>query len=217
MSRRPQPERWELRGVIASAGFASGDRIVVGHWDDSPLGAFADVMWAQPDGTRVLLAPHQGAADFVTALYRFDRVEICPLSVAGDGSWLEVGAADLEMQLKAGKGVRFPMPSRPAWFTRWVEGPIAARLLGVHTYGETDRGVREWYRADTFRPVRQGWATIRGEDAGPLAPLAPACGFNFSEPPNHPSMVAVRPLLEDPSGRLGDVVRAAARALVSEG
>ncbi|GIS41883.1 MAG: hypothetical protein Ct9H90mP14_3390 [Methanobacteriota archaeon] len=47
-----------FEGRISSSGFASGDRIVIGDWKKSPLGAFTNVMGAQnPDGTRVLLSP----------------------------------------------------------------------------------------------------------------------------------------------------------------
>ena len=39
-----------------------------------------------------------------------------------------------------------------------------------------------------------------------MADVDPACRFGFSEPPKRPSLTAVRPLLEDPSGRLDQVV-----------
>ena len=42
-----------FEGRISSSGFASGDRIVIGDWEHSPLGSFTNVMWAKPDGTRV--------------------------------------------------------------------------------------------------------------------------------------------------------------------
>ena len=59
----------EIEGIIASCGFASGDRVVVGSWFRSPLGAFTDVMWAEPDGRRRLLAPSDAVADLVTAIH----------------------------------------------------------------------------------------------------------------------------------------------------
>ena len=49
--------RFELRGVVSSVGFASGDRFVIGHWISSPIGAFTDLMWATPDGVRHLRVP----------------------------------------------------------------------------------------------------------------------------------------------------------------
>ena len=53
-------------GAIAGVGSTSGVRVVVGRWDESPMGAFADVMLAEPDGTRVLLAPDDRVAEFVS-------------------------------------------------------------------------------------------------------------------------------------------------------
>jgi hypothetical protein len=209
-ARRP---RWTLSGTIASAGFASGDRIVIGHWTDSPLGAFSDVMWARPDGERVLLAPDQPVADFITALYDFDRVEIVPVKAGAGDRWLELEAGPVEVQLKAAAGVRMPVP-RPPWVTRFVEAPVARALLGVQVYGTTRGGVREWYRFDEHRRIVTGWATAEGRDLGAIGPVAPPVRFGFSEPPQRPSIVAVRPLLEDPSGRLDEVIRKAARERV---
>ena len=77
--------RQRFTGQIAGVGSTSGVRIVVGRWAESPLGSFADVMLAEPDGTRVLLAPSQEVADFVATTYRFDRVEIGPVSACRRG------------------------------------------------------------------------------------------------------------------------------------
>ena len=74
--------RHRFHGEIAGVGSSSGVRVVVGHWRESPLGTFADVMLSEPDGTRVLLAPEDAVADFVSTTYRFDRVEIGPVDVA---------------------------------------------------------------------------------------------------------------------------------------
>lgn len=35
-----------MAGSIVSSGFASGDRVVVGHWHETPIGPITDVMWA---------------------------------------------------------------------------------------------------------------------------------------------------------------------------
>jgi hypothetical protein len=70
--------------------------------------------------------------------------------------------------------------------------------MGVRTYGVTATGVREWYRADRWRPVVGGAATLDGVDLGPIGPVDPPCRFNFSEPPTRPSITDVRPLLEFP-------------------
>lgn len=200
--------RHELRGIIAATGFASGDRVVVGHWAASPIGPMSDVMWAAPDGQRTLFVGERRIADFITAVYDFDRVEVVPTEVSGDGRGLSVASGDRTVHLVAGKGWRFP--PRPPWVTRLVEAPVARLVMGVRTYGTSPSGVREWYRTDVWRPVRAGSASIGGRALGALAPVDPPCRFGFSEPPRRPSVVVVRPLLEDPTGRL-DATLAALR------
>lgn len=201
--------RHELRGLIASTGFASGHRVVVGHWSVSPIGPMTDVMWARPGGERTLLAPSPAAAAFIGAVYRFDRVEVVPVEARGGERALAVRAGDLAVDMEAGPGWRIPFP-RPPWFTRWVEAPVARLAMGVRTYGVTPTGVREWYRADVYRPLVAASGALAGEDLGPMARLDPPAGFGFSEPPKRPCIVAVRPLLEDPTGRLDELVRAGA-------
>jgi len=193
------PRRVELAGHIGAAGFASGDRVVAGVWVAGPLGPMTDVMWARPDGERVLLAPSDAVADFIGSAYRFDRVEVVPVRGSCDGRNLHVHAGSLSIHLTAGAG--WPLPParlRPPWWTRFVEGPIARVAMGVHTYGVTPTGVREWYRADRWHPVQRGSANIDGVDLGAIGPVDPPGRFGFSEPPKRPSITAVRPLLEFP-------------------
>jgi hypothetical protein len=181
---------------------------VVGTWEHSPLGRLDDLMWARPDGRRLLLAGTQRAADYVSAAYGFDEVVVGPLRVDLHGRSLDLQAPErgLELHLTGGLGLRVPW-ARPAWFTRWVEGPIARRLLGVNTYGVSPTGVREWYRAVSIRQVVAGWASLAGVDLGRLGPIDPPTGFGFSEPPRLPSMVGVHPLLEWPATRSGPGLR----------
>jgi hypothetical protein len=191
--------RVELAGHIGSAGFASGDRVVVGAWTSGPLGSMIDVMWARPDGERVLLAPTESVAAFIASVYRFDRVEVVAVCGFCDGRNLEVDAGPLSIRLVAGRGWSLPPAAlRPAWWTRFVEGPIAGLSMGVRTYGVTPTGVREWYRADRWRPVLTGSATLDGVDLGAIGPVDRPCRFGFSEPPKRPSITEVRPLLEFP-------------------
>lgn len=199
--------RHELTGVIAAAGFASGDRVVIGHWTSSPVGPMTDVMWAAPDGDRVLFAPSRRAADFITAVYTFDRVEVEEVVAAGGATGLDVSFADREVHLRTGRGWRIPF-HRPPWATRLVEAPVARALLGVRTYGVSPSGVREWYRADGWRRVVSGRASVAGQDLGALGPVDPPCRFGFSEPPRRPTITEVRPLLEDPAGVLDRVLEA---------
>ena len=197
--------RHELAGLIAGVGFASGDRLVVGHWARSPVGAFSDVMWAAPDGRRTLYVADAGVGEFISAVYRFDDLAIVPLTVRGDGRHLEVDGAGFRLVLDAGRGWSIPV-RRPAWFTRYVEGPIARAAMDVRTYGVSPTGVREWYRADRWHPITAGSLVVRGEDRGALTQVWPPAGFGFSEPPRRPSITRVRPLLVDPGGALDALV-----------
>ena len=56
---------------------------MVGCWQESPYGEFADVMLAQADGTRRLLAPTEEIAEFVAGTYAFDVVEVVPVRSGG--------------------------------------------------------------------------------------------------------------------------------------
>ena len=195
-----------MAGVIAGAGFASGDRLVVGCWAASPIGPFGDVMWAAPDGRRTLWAPTPAVAEFVGAVYRFDHVEVADLQVDGSIAGLTASTADWSLRLDAaGRGFRIPF-RRPAWMTRYVEAPVARAWMGVRPYGVSPTGVREWYRADAWRRIVAGSLVVEGLDAGALAPVDPPTGFGFSEPPRRPTITAVRPLLLDPTGGLDEVL-----------
>ncbi len=207
--------RYELQGVIASAGFASGHRVVIGNWDSTPIGPMVDVMWCDPDGTRTLFAPDAGVARFVEAVYRFDSVVIRPFEWIGNAWAVRVELDDRLVELVAGPGWRIPI-RRPAWFTRRVEGPVAHTVLGVRTYGTGPAGVREWYRADATRPVQTGYGRLGGESLGRILPTWQPAHFGFSEPPSGPALVEVRPLLEDPSGRLDRVLSAVASSRASD-
>ena len=166
-----------------------------------------DVMWARPNGERVLLVPSAAVRAFVTAVYRFDRVYLEPIVASFDGRRLALEAGELALWMQGGAGWRLPLGwARPAWFTRWVEGAVATPLLGVHTYGVSPTGVREWYRADHYRPVIDAHASVAGTDLGPLRRLDRPLRFGFSDPPRRPSIVIVRPRLHDPSGRLDEVL-----------
>ena len=72
-------------GHIAGVGTSGGTRLVLGCWDRTPQGPFADVMVAHPDGRRELLAPTDWVADFVSATYTFDTVTRVPVTVQRTG------------------------------------------------------------------------------------------------------------------------------------
>jgi hypothetical protein len=196
-----RPQRHRLEGRIAGLGFGSGDRVVVGHWDRSPVGPFVDLMWATPDDERVLVAPDERVASFVTAVYGFDRVEVAPdLGASWDGRTLAVWGAGRTVALVVGPGV--PFPPRPLWVTRWPERSLGRLLTGARTYGTSPSGVREWYPARRLHRVERAEATVGGVDLGPLGAPLPALGVGFSEPPRWPTLTEVRPVLHDPAGRL---------------
>ena len=189
-----------MRGIIASSGFASGHRVVVGHWTDGPLGPMTDLMWADPDGRRTLVAPSAATATFITSVYAFDEVEVVDVDVEVDEKprRLVVRAGRREVELVAGRGFR--LAGAPAGLGHAVRRGARSRgaLMGVRTYGTSPSGVREWYRADGYRRLAWARASVDGVDLGAMAPVDPPCGFGFSEPPSRPSWVEVRPLLEGP-------------------
>jgi len=190
-----------MAGTISSCGFDSGDRFVVGAWRRSPIGPTIDVMWARPDGTRVLLAPDDETADFVTSVYAFDEVRTLELVATATARRLVLQSELLELRLRA-DGPSFVLPPRPLWFTRFVERPAAWALMGVRTWGTSPTGVQEWYQARRCTFVSSARATLGGVDLGGRRPLRPACGFGFSESPPWPSIVEVRPTLGVPEGWL---------------
>lgn len=204
------PRRFELVGCIASAGFGPLEqrhRITIGHWDGGPLGPMIDVMWATPDGTRRLLADTKATADLVAAVYEFDEVEVVPITATRSRRVLGVSAGELRVEMAAGTPWALPpMWLRPLWVTRVVEAPIARAAFGVSAYGTSTSGVREWYRATQVRRVERASATLNGADLGRLGPVTPALGVGFSEPLTFPSMVLVRPVLEDRSARLDRII-----------
>ena len=70
-----------FEGRITSCGFDSGDRIVIGIWDESPFGSFADIMWAKPNGEKILIAPNKKIGDYINSLYDFDEIKIDDINI----------------------------------------------------------------------------------------------------------------------------------------
>ena len=191
--------RQRFRGRIAGVGSTSGTRVVVGHWTDTPLGAFADAMVETPAGHRVLLAPRQEAADFIRATYIFDEVRIEPFTVTQDGPRWVVRSASLRLDLTAGdrtplglvlRGVPARVAESPVWCT--LTDPLArVAMRGVRTRGTAGNGRREWYGATDTRRVASMSGTFDGRDLGALADVDPPCRFGFSSTPRRPSVTTV--------------------------
>lgn len=197
--------------MIAAAGFAAGEQVVIGLWRRSPLGAFVDVMWVRPDGERVLLAPSAEVAEYVTSLYRFERAEVVPIAGGWDGRAVDVRAGHLHVSLEPGRrdwrswmfAVR-PMSLRrsPAWLTiedRLVAplgGAVLGGTTGVRLAGRAPGGQREWYGIDDYRPLVRGRLTVDGRDAGALTDLRPGLGVGLSDFPTRPALAYVETLID---------------------
>lgn len=197
--------RQRFEGAIAGIGSTSGVRVVVGRWDRSPLGSFADAMVADADGRRVLLAPSQEVADFVAATYSFDEVRIEPLTVEGVTRWL-VRSPSLLLDLEIGhrttlgrllRAVPTAVGTSPAWCA--VTDPVARVVMrGVRTRGSAGNGRREWYAATDHHVLRSATGSYDGVDLGALRPVSPEPGFGFSSTPTRPSVTSLVTTVEVP-------------------
>jgi hypothetical protein len=199
MSVVGQGARQRFHGRIAGTGSTSGTRVVVGHWTDTPLGQFGDAMVETAGGHRVLLAPHQDAADFIRATYTFDEVRIEPFEVLDLVVWWEVRSDSLVLDLDVGsrtplglalRTVPRPVAESPAWCT--LTDPVARVFLrGVRTRGTAGNGRREWYGATDTRRIAAMTGSFDGVDLGALADVDPPCRFGFSSTPRKPSVTTV--------------------------
>lgn len=224
-------KRLRFAGRIAGFGTRMGTRIVVGRWDDSPFGAFTDVMLEDAIGHRVLVAPSTRVADFVGATYTFDEVRVLPVATTDDGvdptsgahdgqpmpgrgipsvpTW-HVRAEGLEVDLTPGRRTPLghalrvvPAPlATAAWWTL-VTDPVARVLLrGVRTRGSAGAGRTEYYGATDVRTVSDARARVDGQDLGHLAPVAPPPAFGFSSTPPRPSVTTLVTTIDVPESDL---------------
>jgi hypothetical protein len=187
-----------FEGHIAGIGTASGTRIVVGMWDVSPFGSFADTMIEQPSGHRILIAPRQDVADFVASTYSFDEVRIEPVSVERGDEW-SVHTRSLQVRFTPGRPLWVSplLGLVPGWLRRtsaWARlcSPFASRLMpGVQTYGSAGGGRTEWYAASHVRHLTFARATWEGTELGDLAPVTPAVRFGFASSPAQPTLTSL--------------------------
>lgn len=191
--------RLRFHGRIAGVGSTSGVRAVVGHWHDTPLGSFSDAMVETAAGHRVLLAPDDAVAGFITATYSFDEVRIEPVSVETTaGRWV-VSSPSLDLDLGLGRrtplgrllrAVPTALATRPAWAA--AADPISRVVMrGVRTRGSAGGGRREWYGATDLHEIVTLTGRWSGHDLGRLAPVDPPCRFGFSSSPRRPSVTDV--------------------------
>jgi hypothetical protein len=196
MIRPGQRVRQQFRGRIAGVGSTSGIRVVVGSWVDTPLGAFGDAMVETAEGHRVLLAPHQDAADFISATYSFDEIRSEEFQV--DDRW-QVRSPSLYVDVTVGgrtpvgvalRAVPRRVAESPAWCA--LTDPVARVLLrGVRTRGTAGNDRREWYGATDAHRVTAVTGWFDGTDLGRLADVDPPCRFGFSSTPKRPSVTDV--------------------------
>ena len=180
-------------------------RVVVGRWDRSPMGSFADVMLEQRDGHRVLLAPTHEVAQFVADTYVFDEVVVAPVQAlvtttpaVGTVRWA-VRADGLDLTFAVGRrtllgqvlrGIPGPLASSPL-FAAAID-PLARTVMrGVSTRGQARSGRREWYGARDLHRVTSLTGSWRGADLGELALVDPPCRFGFSSTPRAPGVTRV--------------------------
>lgn len=203
MSRRTD----RFTGRILGAGTTSGLRLVVGRWDDSPWGPFADVMVATAQGRRLLLAPDEHVAAYVAATYAFDEVVVTPVEAVGEGRW-SVTAGPLEVAIDTGGRTALgrllrlvPGPLARSRAGATLADPVARVVMrGVRTRGSAGSGRTEHYGASDQHAVTGLRGAWEGHDLGSLAPVDPPPDFGFSSTPPTPSVVRVRTTVT----RLGD-------------
>lgn len=201
-------KRWTFDGHIAGIGTASGLRAVVGIWQHSPFGSFGDVMLQQPSGHRLLLAPSDEVAGFISATYSFDEVRVVDLSAALADRALTVDAGPLAIRAVTGARTLLgsalrSVPRRLAVHPRWLSAvsPLAAVAApGARTCGTAGSGRVEYYGVSDLHRVTSAVVAWEGKDAGTLAPVRPAVTFGFSSVPLRPSLARVRTTVVESRG-----------------
>ena len=196
-------------GWIAGAAFETGHRFVIGWWPRSPFGAFADVMWSQPDGTRVLLVTRDEIRDFVGTHYRFDRCERVPIRLVTRGATVAVraGRCGVLYSIASAERCRSSLlcdrppsgPTSDGSVSRTeccahcpVHGSARPRrsMPGVERRRESGSGTR----FHDYRAIR-AQATVDGADAGPTVGEAIE-GFGFSAFPPRAAQVRVTSMID---------------------
>ncbi|WP_207568646.1 hypothetical protein [Mycolicibacterium tusciae] len=198
--------RLVFSGHIAGFGTEAGVRMVVGAWEKSPFGRFADVMVESADGERTLLAPTSVIAEFVSQTYTFDRIELGEVDVRHTAEGFIVTAPGLAVSGILGGPAPFDwllrlVPPRlmrtPAWLR--LINPLATMLVpGVRTAGSAGNGRREYYGVRRTRLITAVDGTFEGDDVGKLTALDPPVRFGFSSAPSTPQLVAVTTTIDLP-------------------
>lgn len=180
-----------FKGRITSSGFQSGDRIVVGSWNESIFGQFTDIMWAKPDGHRTLIAPNQKIADYVDSMYTFDEIIIQEIQVSQDERRMNVTCDAMELEFGWNKGWKIPF-KRSLFFIATIELIFAKLFFSTRTHGMTRNNRKEWYAIDRVSKITDAKALIDGKNVGDFSNISEPCKFGFSEAPKKPSSCEVR-------------------------
>ncbi len=210
----PAGVRDVFRGRILGVGSTSGTRIVVGVWDTSPFGAFADAMVATSTGRRILVAPTEQVASYVSATYSFDEVRIEDVVCRVAPNAVAVQSNSLHLNVEVGGPTALGRLLRliPAALSRSTTfatlcDPVARVVLrGVRTRGTAGNGRTEFYAASDLRSVvsLSGWfgdgnlgdgnlghVNLGHVNLGDLAEVWPEPGFGFSSTPRTPGLTTL--------------------------
>jgi hypothetical protein len=204
MSWLTRRDREQFTGWIAGLGTASGHRVVVGHWPRSPYGVMTDTMVEDPAGHCTLYAPTPQLAEFLTAAYRFNEVQVAPCRARRSGPCWTVQAGRLQLSFTIGRRTLLGwllrvVPAELARTTWWVgllDLPARWLLPGVRTRGRTRDGRRQWYGAHDLHPIIAADATLSGRQLGALRAVRPPVGFGFGSVPSRPSLVHLTTTIE---------------------
>ena len=194
-------------GNIAGIGTAAGTRLVIGVWAESPLGAFTDVMIEDDGGRRTLLAPTRAVADYVSATYTFDQIEVVDVASTLDDQRLTVSAGPLDVTADLGGVTGLGralsiLPHRLATAPVWLRliNPVASLLMpGVKTAGSAGNGRTEYYGVTSALKISAASVRWHGRDQGGLTRLTPPVRFGFSSAPAAPMLVTVVTSIRRPS------------------
>ena len=195
---RPAKVLERFVGEIAGTGTASGVRLVIGAWSTSPLGTFADAMVEDADGRRVLVAPSNAVAAYVSSVYSFDEVVVTPVGIVRTPAGLALRCSLLSVELAIGERdllgrLLHSLPRALSTSPRWASAvdPICRVVLrDVRTRARTS-GADEFYGASDRHHLTRVSAMWRGSDLGPMADVEPPVRFGGSSAPRKPSIVAI--------------------------
>ena len=173
---------------------------MVGLWQRSPFGPFADAMVQLPSGHRILLAPTAEIGEFIAAVYNFDETRVVDVAASQDAHGLRVDAGPLRIRAAVGARTRLgtlarivprPMAVHPQWLR--AISPLAARLSPeLRTAGAAKGGRQEFYGVTDLHRIDSASVGWDGGDAGSLSAIRPAVTFGFSSVPPEPSLARVR-------------------------